>query len=474
MSTSPYATSKYRLLSSLLSIGLVALAPAAVFAHGGGHGGGGGGHGGGGHMGGGGFHGGGGGYHGGGSYGGGSMRMAAPSHSYAPSRSFAPSSSVAPSRVVSPSINSGMTSGARAATGPARVSPSINGAAGGAANSAMRSLSASGAAAGAARHTTSWKSASPAQLQHVHTNLNNAIKTAGTGHHNGTVNNSSLKNVSASATASPQRAAALASQGSTVRNNWNNHNHNCFNKNWWVGRSFIGFGGFGFWGGWGYSPWLNYNPWWYWWGQPSWNSCVAWLPGYGWNNGYYYDYGPGGNVVYGNGQVTVDGQVVGTDAEYAQSAAELADVTPEDLKAVQAADWMALGTFSMAVADSEVDPARVIQIAVSKNGLVSGTIHNRTSGNTYTVQGRVDKETQRLAFTIGDDRNTVLETGIYNLTQDQTPVLCHFGTRQTQTYMFVRLPEPEHEPAATPTAPATPATPAADVPPPPPPATPDP
>ena len=50
------------------------------------------------------------------------------------------------------------------------------------------------------------------------------------------------------------------------------------------------------------------------------------MPGYGWNNGYYYDCGPGGNVVYQNGQVQVDGQAVGTDAEYAQSAAELANV----------------------------------------------------------------------------------------------------------------------------------------------------
>jgi hypothetical protein len=103
----------------------------------------------------------------------------------------------------------------------------------------------------------------------------------------------------------------------------------------------------------------------------------------------------------------------------------------------------------MAVADNEVDPARVLQLAVSKDGLVSGTIYNRTSGNTYSVQGRVDKETQRLAFTIGDDANTVLETGIYNLTQDQTPVLCHFGLSQTQVYLLARLPEPEHEkPAA--------------------------
>jgi len=100
---------------------------------------------------------------------------------------------------------------------------------------------------------------------------------------------------------------------------------------------------------------------------------------------------------------------------------------------------------------------------VSKDGVVSGTIHNRTSGNPYTVQGRVDKETQRLAFTIGEDRSTVLETGIYNLTQDQTPVLCHFANRTSQVYMLVRLPEPEQKPEGTAEAPAREAT---DAPPP--------
>ncbi len=288
----------------------------------------------------------------------------------------------------------------------------------------------------------------------MHTNLNNAVKSSGSGQHNRSGNSAGT------ALNNPQRAATLASHGNVVRSNWNHSNNNrCFHNNWWVGRSFIGIGPYG-WGGWGYSPWLNYYPWSYWWGRPSWNSCVAFLPSYGWGNGYYYDYGPGGNVAYGNGQVAVDGQVVGTDAEYAQSAAELASVAPEELKAVPPADWMALGTFSMAVKDNEVDPARVIQLAVSKNGLVSGTIHNRTSGNTYTVQGRVDKETQRLAFTIGEDRNTVLETGIYNLTQDQTPVLCHFANGSTQTYMLVRLPEPEApSEAAAPTESAPPPTP---------------
>jgi hypothetical protein len=70
-------------------------------------------------------------------------------------------------------------------------------------------------------------------------------------------------------------------------------------------------------------------------------------------------------------------------------------------------------------------------------------VFNRQSGNLYNVQGRIDPDTQRVAFTIGNDRNTVFETGLYNLTQDQTPVLVHFSARQHDTYMLARLPEPD-------------------------------
>ena len=313
-------------------------------------------------------------------------------------------------------------------------------------NDSSARLRESPGASRAAKTTSGWKSLSQGQRQQVQANLNNAVKHSGSGqlNRNGNSPGAGISN--------PQRAAALASRANVVCTNWKQGTNNrCFNNNWWIGRSFIGIGPYGWWGGWGYSPWLNYYPWSYWWGRPSWNACVAFLPGYGWGSGCYYDYGPGGNVVYSSGQVAVNGQVVGTDTEYAQSAAELAGVDPSELKAVEPADWMALGTFSMAVKDDEVDPARVIQLAVSNTGVVSGTIHNRTSGNTYTVQGRVDKETQRLAFTIGEDRNTVLETGVYNLTQDQTPVLCHFADGSTQVYSLFRLPEPNQEPTATPT-----------------------
>ena len=66
------------------------------------------------------------------------------------------------------------------------------------------------------------------------------------------------------------------------------------------------------------------------------------------------------------------------------------------------------------------------------------------------MQGRVDRETQRLAFTVGDNKDVVYETGIYNLTQPETPILVHAGASRTETYLLIRLetPEAEQPPAA--------------------------
>jgi hypothetical protein len=70
-------------------------------------------------------------------------------------------------------------------------------------------------------------------------------------------------------------------------------------------------------------------------------------------------------------------------------------------------------------------------------------MHNSSTNKTYVVQGRVDKETQRAAFTIGDKSDVVMETGIFNLTKPQTPVLVHFGPSKTETYLLVRLDPPK-------------------------------
>jgi hypothetical protein len=234
-----------------------------------------------------------------------------------------------------------------------------------------------------------------------------------------------------------------------IRDRYRRDNRRFYDSGWWGGRNNIvgqsfgrGFGRFGFGNvGWGYQPWLGYRPYSYWWGRPSWLSLVGWMP-WGWNDPYYYHYGPGGNVVYRTNYVYVNGQPVATPESYYQSALALASVDTRDINPNDR-DWRPLGTFTMAVQDDEVDPDRVLQLAVNKEGLISGTVFNRRSGNLYTVQGRVDSDTQRVAFTIGDDTDTVLETGLYNLTQDETSLLIHFNEQQTDTYMLARLPAPE-------------------------------
>jgi len=73
---------------------------------------------------------------------------------------------------------------------------------------------------------------------------------------------------------------------------------------------------------------------------------------------------------------------------------------------------------------------------------------NTTPGDTdqcQTVQGQVDQDTQRVAFRIGESDNIVAETGLYNLTQEEAPVLIHFGTERTENYLLVRLEYAEDE-----------------------------
>ena len=93
----------------------------------------------------------------------------------------------------------------------------------------------------------------------------------------------------------------------------------------------------------------------------------------------------------------------------------------------------------MVNSENDTQPTRVLQLAVDGRGVVIATMHNGSTNQSYVVQGHVDKETQRVAFTIRDKSEVVMETGIYILTQAQTPVLVHYGTDRTEDYLLVRL-----------------------------------
>jgi hypothetical protein len=159
-------------------------------------------------------------------------------------------------------------------------------------------------------------------------------------------------------------------------------------------------------------------------------------------------------VVYNNEVVYMNEQPIATADEFAQTAAVLASVPPpKDEAVLKEMEWMALGTFAITADEKDVDPSRVIQLAVNKQGIISGTMYNSTTDKAHAVQGRVDKETQRVAFRIGDSEEVVCETGLYNLTQAQAPMLVHFGTDKDENYLLVRIEQHEDETAKEPSLP---------------------
>ncbi len=240
----------------------------------------------------------------------------------------------------------------------------------------------------------------------------------------------------------PNRIGYWNNWGNNVRFRWNGHyNHNrWFAGDWWYSHP----------SGlcrWHYYHRFNYYPWVYWWQQPTWVTTNEWFswnaPSSVWSEPIYYDYGSNGNVVYQNDSVYIGGQQVATADEFAESAAELATVTPpaSDDQAEQA-EWLPLGTFAVSTNEKDVEPTRVLQLAVDKTGILSGTMYNRQTDKADAIQGQVDKETQRVAFRIGEGEKVVAETGLYNLTQEDAPLLVHFGTDRTEQYNLVRLDAP--------------------------------
>lgn len=178
----------------------------------------------------------------------------------------------------------------------------------------------------------------------------------------------------------------------------------------------------------------------------TWGGLTGWFIWGGWPNYYAFDYCEGGNVVIEGDYVYVDGEQYATTVEYADQAIAIADAGAEQIEqATQSGEeieWMSLGVFAL-VDEEKGEPTMFFQLAVSKDGTIAGTYNNTSTEQSIPVQGSVDKETQRAAWSVGDKKNTVVETGIYNLTQDEAPAVLHFGNERQQTWLLVRLEDAE-------------------------------
>ncbi|MDH3717069.1 MAG: protocadherin, partial [Planctomycetota bacterium] len=213
-------------------------------------------------------------------------------------------------------------------------------------------------------------------------------------------------------------AAHLNNGAMAVRRNF--HNYGLYSGDWY--RRYPGAWYAAGWGA-GYA-----------WRAATWDAVGGWFD-YGELTPIYYDYGT--NVVYQNNNVYVIGQDAGTAQQYYEQAQQLADAgaqadAPTDEK------WLPLGVFAMTRPDNS-SANMDIQLAVNKAGIIRGNFTDTVTQEVKPINGSVDKKTQRACWTVGKNTETVMETGLYNLTKDEAPALIHFGADRTQQWMLVRI-----------------------------------
>jgi hypothetical protein len=215
-------------------------------------------------------------------------------------------------------------------------------------------------------------------------------------------------------------SGALAAQGVSVRNRYANANF--FTPSWYQSTP----------GAWYPSNWAGSGVW----APAAWGS-VAGFCGYT-SDPMYYDYG--NSLVYQDDQVYYNGDPIASVADYAAQALALSGAG-RDARVPADEEWQSLGVFGIAMEDGQVGND-VFQLAVDKGGVIRGTYFNAAANTNQPIYGSVDPKSQRAAWTVGDAKDQVFETGIYNLTQDETPMLVHTGKDQTQQWTLVRLPQP--------------------------------
>lgn len=171
----------------------------------------------------------------------------------------------------------------------------------------------------------------------------------------------------------------------------------------------------------------------------TWGAVAGWV-GYGTTAPVSYSYG---ETIYYEGDTVYQGdQAVASAEEYAQQAETVVASVPE--VAPQSAEWLPLGVFALSQDGQPTGPtpSLFLQLAISKEGVIRGTLNNTLTDKTVDVEGMIDKKSQRCAWAAVDQSRPIMETGISSLTQDAAPALVHFADGQTQQWLMVRLDDP--------------------------------
>jgi hypothetical protein len=185
-----------------------------------------------------------------------------------------------------------------------------------------------------------------------------------------------------------------------------------------------------FWHGHHHYPHYPYH--WNYWRPIAWGTVTAWLP---WSFGstyYYFD-----NGYYYSSQAP-EIQIEAAPLDYEQTEEKIASA-PQGSSSES--DWMPLGVYALtSTGKIPYTPNMYLQLALNKEGAIEGTLYNSASDELFPISGYVEKETEKVLMQVsGNENSPILETGLYNLTQDQASIQLHFANGLNQNWLLVRL-----------------------------------
>lgn len=181
------------------------------------------------------------------------------------------------------------------------------------------------------------------------------------------------------------------------------------------------------------------------WAVATWGAMTTWLA----ITSPPVVYSTGGTTTYVDQSVTV----VQASPTEAATLAQTGAPTP-----AESVEWMPLGVFALTM-EGQPHANQMVQLAVSHEGVLRGNYCDLVTGVALDVEGAVDRQTQRVAWSSGSAQGVVWETTLNTLTQDQGPVTLHLPGGMTQNWTLVRLKNPAETtpvPSASPAAPASP------------------
>lgn len=164
-----------------------------------------------------------------------------------------------------------------------------------------------------------------------------------------------------------------------------------------------------------------------WWKPAAWATLATW-GSWNWSTPYYYD---DGGYAY---------PITPTESTY-PSQSTASQIQPAQTTAIAEADWLPLGVFAVASdANAAAHTNRFIQLAINRSGEMAGVLYNSATDAAQDLTGTLNHETQKAYWSLANRPGApVASTGIYNLTEDQTPINVRFSDGSDQTWALVRL-----------------------------------